>query len=77
MKQNKNTTEYRAYRKSGGGSGQSEELSATTRDQATIEARENNERGIRHELVPITSVAEYRGPVCTGAATAENGFEWI
>ena len=69
--------EYRAYRKAGGGTGQSEELSATSRDQATIEALDCNERAARHGMTPVTSIAEYAGPTCTGSATAESGFDWL
>ena len=69
--------EYRAYRKSGGGTGQSEELIATSRDEALAEALDCNERAERHDLSPVTSIAEYTGPICTGTATADGGgFRW-
>ena len=68
--------EYRAYHKSDGGTGYSEEMSATGRAEALAEALYCNELAERHDLIPVTSIAEYTGPNCTGTATAECGFTW-
>ena len=71
--------EYWAFRDSPGGAGYSDGMAANSRAEALAELEYSNERDAEHGFTPISSIAEYTGPICTGTATAENDFigaEW-
>ena len=67
---------YYAYRGDKHGNGYSDELSATSRDEALIKALTPSSIP---GLIPVTCVAEYRGPICPGTARmgADGELNWI
>ena len=69
-------TEYIAYRDAGGGTGYSDEMAASSRAEALAELEYTDERDAEHGFIPISSIAEYTGPICTGNASRENEFNW-
>ena len=69
-------TEYVEYHNAPGGHGYSDGMAATSRAEALAELEYGNERDAEYGFIPISSIAEYRGPICTGTATRENGFNW-